>query len=119
MGRLLDAWLTLIGRSDPQIRAEARLVRIEAEWYGICRHLVHVLEDLNLADDKLRKREERAAKRATAATPAAPAATHAALPLSSKEAMRARLRAEGKLGVPPSRVRGGNGHTDEPGAENA
>jgi hypothetical protein len=116
MGRFTDAWQTLIGRSDPQIRAHAKLVRIEAEWYSICRSIEHVLQDLNLADDKLRKREERAAKRATAATPAAPAATPAALPLSPKDALRARLRAEGKLGVPPGRAGGGNGQTDEPQA---
>ncbi len=118
MGRIADAWQTLIGRSDFQIRAAAKLVRIEAEWLTICRSMEHTLQDLNLADDKLRKREERAAKRVVAATPA-PSATDPAPALSPspKEALRARLRAEGKMGVPPGRGRGGNGHPDDHRAE--
>lgn len=116
MGRLTDAYRILVGRSDHQIEEHAKLVRIEAEWFRICRSIEHVLQDLNLADDKLRKREERAAKRVPAPTPAAPVATPAALSASPKEALRARLRAEGKLGVPPGRVHAGNGNTDEPRA---
>ena len=116
MGRIADAWQTLIGRSDFQIRAAAKLVRIEAEWLTICRSMEHTLQDLNLADDKLRKREERAAKRVTATTPAEPVEVSAVAP-SPKEALRARLRSEGKMGVPPGRGRGGNGHPDEPRPE--
>jgi hypothetical protein len=122
MGRLADAYRILVGRSDLselKIRESAKLVRIEAEWLSICRSLEHTLQDLNLADDKLRKREERAEKRAKAATPATPVQQFPSAPLSQKDAMRARLRAEGKLGVPPGRARGGNGSTDEPGGKNA
>jgi hypothetical protein len=112
MGRLLDAYKTLVGRTDVQIRAHAQIVRIEAEWLGICRSIEHTLQDLNLAEDKLRKREERAAKRVKATTPAEPV-TPAAAPASPKEALRARLRAQGRMGVPPALAGGGNGHTDE------
>ena len=116
MGRFTDAYRILVGRTDGQIRQAAQLVRIEAEWLGICRSIEHTLQDLNLAHDKLRKREERAVKRVTAATPAEPVVSSAAAP-SPKEALRARLRAEGKMGVPPGRGRGANGHPVEPQAE--
>lgn len=120
MGRLADAYRILVGRSDLadlKSREHAKLVRIEADWLSICRSMEHTLQDLNLADDKLRKREERAVKREKASTPVDPVRQVPPASASPKEAMRARLRAEGKLGVPPGRAKGGNGGTDEPGAQ--
>lgn len=119
MGRFSDAIQVLMGRSDHQIRAAAKLVRIEAEWFTICRSMEHTLQDLNLAEDKLRKREERAAKRVSASTPAVAPTDPAPVAslISPKEALRARLRAQGKMGVPPALAAGGNGHSDEPNAQ--
>lgn len=62
MGRFRDAWKTLVGKADHQIRASAQLARIEAEWCAICQEIANVLEQLNRLDARLNKREQRARK---------------------------------------------------------
>jgi len=62
MGRIADAYRTLVGRTDHQIRASAQMARIEAHWHTICAEIADTLEILNRVDDRLRKREERAKK---------------------------------------------------------
>lgn len=116
MGRVKDAWQTLIGRSDVQIRGHAKLVRIEAEWFAICRAIEHTLQDLNTAHEKLRKREERAAKRVKEATPPDPATVAVPPALTGREAVIARLKAKRAGGVPTPFEVAGNGDTGEPGA---
>lgn len=116
MGRFKDAWQTLIGRSDVQIRAHAKLVRIEAEWFQICRAIEHTLSDLNTAHEKLRKREERAAKRVKEATPPDPAAVAVPPSLTGREAVIARIKAKRTGGVPTPFQVAQNGNTDEPEA---
>lgn len=74
MGRLREAWRTLLGRGDVQIRAHAKLARIEAEWAEICTSIEETMLQLNLASDRLRKQKERrekAAAKLAASTPAA------------------------------------------------
>ena len=103
MGRVRDAWKTLIGRSDVQIRAHAKLSRIEAEWLEICAAIESMIETWNHAADRLRQREKRVAKAASKVETAGPPPTAPgvadAIPLSGRARVIADMKAQGKLGV--------------------
>ena len=104
MGRVGDAWKVLVGRSDPQIRAVAKLARIEAEWLEICSAIESMIEQWNHAADRLRQREKRVAKAAAKPDPAGPPPTahpvaDAAPPLSGRARVIADLKAQGRFGV--------------------
>lgn len=110
MGRLADAWTVLRGRHDFQIRSAAQLARIEAEWVAMCSQIQNLLESLNYANDKLRKREERAERKKQAESgPAAEAASalprfgrhNAPLKLRKRELRRAARQATGTEGEVP------------------
>lgn len=100
MGRLRDAWQTLRGKKEVQIRQHAQLVRIQAEWAGICTEIYNVIENLSRLDGRLKKREQRAVKSsppeptAVVPPPAKPWKAH-------KDELRARLRAGGVRSLPP------------------
>lgn len=107
MGRLTDAYKVLVGRTDLdslRSRAHVKLARIEAEWCEILQVIERAMRTIQLDNDALRKREERAAKRAAKATPAQPAQVSPPSSASPKEALKARLRAEGRLGRPVAHV---------------
>lgn len=108
MGRFRDAWQTLRGKTEPQIRLTATIARIESEWYMMATTIAETIEQLNHAADRLRKRQERAEKAAMrvakAATPAGAAIAADSPVPGSKDAFRAELRAKGVLGVPPGRL---------------
>lgn len=104
MGRVKDAWNTLMGRQTVQIRAHAKLARIEAEWLEICAAIESMIETWNHAADRLRQREKRVAKATSKAEsagppPAAPDVANV-IPLTGRAAVIADLQARGKWGVP-------------------
>ena len=114
MGRLRDAVQTLRGKTDVQIRQHAQLVRIQAEWTGICTHINNVLENLTTLDGRIKKREQRAAK----AVPAEP--THAPVPTpkpwkTRKDELRARLKAQVVHPQPPESREPQNPNMEETG----
>lgn len=94
MGRIRDAWETLLGRDDTGIRREAALLRIETEWTAICTDIAATMESLNRLDARLKKREQRAAKKAKdEPTPPVVRPITAQGIKSRKEALRERVRA--------------------------
>lgn len=96
MGRFADAYRTLRGKTDHQVRASAQMARIEAQWHLICNEIADILEQMNRVDARLRKREERAKKPKQPAEPPAPQTpSEAPAPVarSDAKAYKAALRA--------------------------
>ena len=100
MGRLKDAWHTLRGRSEVQIRQHAALAQITAEWTAICSEISNVLENLNRLDARLKKREQRAERIETHTDPV-PSPASVKPWKSRKDELRSRLRGGAIPTVPP------------------
>lgn len=101
MGRFRDAWKTLRGRQDVQIRQHALLAQIAAEWASIASEIYNVMENLNRLDARLKKREQRAEQAKPTHVDPAPSPGSVKPWKSHKEALRARLRGGAIPGVPP------------------
>ena len=123
MGRLRDAWETLRGQRDYQIRQSALTARIAAEWTAICTEIEATMENLTRLDARLKKREQRAKKReekeqeAGAGSATDPqlelAPTSFAARKARKDALRARSRVPATLPVASRPLNGSQGEFEQ------
>lgn len=60
MGRIADAWNTLLGRHSVQRKYQTRIAQIEAEWLDLLVSISDTLEKLNAWHQRIVQRDKRA-----------------------------------------------------------